>query len=485
MNGKENIEEILRSNKPQVKDDPTFLLETQRRMKQVEGIKAEVDRQRSHGRILLIVTLALGIAIGAFATFIGYLCPFNPETSAMAGIIMFLTTWKQYFLILLAALSVSLAFLLSRSRNARSLTFCIAVTVITSLLTLSCNNNATDGATNVNATKWDKDPDSHFASQRIIPLETNEDILMGDIKNITTYNDTYFILDSRNVIFRFDRDGRFLSKIARQGRGHGEYSDASIIDVFGDEVYVLSTYEKKILTYSFDGEFHNEISLDEWYFDMAVEDSYILLFSNNSNNSFKNYVKITPNGEILDSWDDFSKNTSFTLGGKFLNKQGSSIFYFKPFDYRIFEYDGNGSKQIAEFNFTNNERYDKSDMEDIVEFNDMVRNTEYVRKFNSAAKVGDKLVVTYSMYLNEYGIKDFIIIDDLKAGKCWNYCLQEQGLCSTPFPGYGYYLCDKALITYTTASGFIMANGEKMDKETLSQISPEGNPVLMRFEFSN
>jgi hypothetical protein len=24
-----------------------------------------------------------------------------------------------------------------------------------------------------------------------------------------------------------------------------------------------------------------------------------------------------------------------------------------------------------------------------------------------------------------------------------------------------------------------------MDKETLSQISPEGNPVLMRFEFSN
>ena len=78
-----------------------------------------------------------------------------------------------------------------------------------------------------------------------------------------------------------------------------------------------------------------------------------------------------------------------------------------------------------------------------------------------------------------------MIIDDLKAGKCWNYCLQEQGLCSTPFPGYGYYLCDKALITYTTASGFIMANGEKMDKETLSQISPEGNPVLMRFEFSN
>jgi hypothetical protein len=285
------------------------------------------------------------------------------------------------------------------------------------------------------------------------------------------------------VIFRFDQDGRFLSKIARQGRGHGEYSDARIIDVFGDEVYVLSTYEKKILTYSFDGEFHNEISLDEWYFDMAVEDSYILLFSNNSNNSFKNYVKITPNGEILDSWDDFSKNTSFTLGGKFLNKQGSSIFYFKPFDYRIFEYDGNAPRQIAEFEFTNNKRYPQSEMEDIVAFNELVMNTEYVRKFNSAAMVGNKLVVTYSMYLDGYGIKDFMAVNDLDANKCYNYCLQEQGLCSTPFPRYGYYLCDKALITYSSASGFIMANGENIDNETLSRINPEGNPVLMRFDF--
>ena len=39
------IDEFLRENKPEVKDDPTFLLETRRRMEVVEGIKAEVDRQ--------------------------------------------------------------------------------------------------------------------------------------------------------------------------------------------------------------------------------------------------------------------------------------------------------------------------------------------------------------------------------------------------------------------------------------------------------
>lgn len=121
MNGKDNIEEFLRSNKPQLKDDPTFLLETNRRLKQVEGIKAEVDRQRSNSRIALIVALAIGILLGATIVFIGYICPFdlnNLSDSAFAGVILFLTTWKEYFLILAAALSVSLSYILSRTRKA-------------------------------------------------------------------------------------------------------------------------------------------------------------------------------------------------------------------------------------------------------------------------------------------------------------------------------------------------------------------------------
>ena len=103
---------------------------------------------------------------------------------------------------------------------------------IISLFTISCADDA-QGPVKVDATKWDKNPESHFTSQRIIPLETTDDILMGDIKSIKIYDDTYFILDSRNVIFRFDKDGKYLSKIARQGRGHGEYLDIRSIDILG------------------------------------------------------------------------------------------------------------------------------------------------------------------------------------------------------------------------------------------------------------
>ena len=57
------IEDFLRENRPITKDDPTFILETQRRMEQVEGIKGEVDRQRRHGRVALILALAAGLAL--------------------------------------------------------------------------------------------------------------------------------------------------------------------------------------------------------------------------------------------------------------------------------------------------------------------------------------------------------------------------------------------------------------------------------------
>ena len=75
-----NLDQFLRENKPVVKDDPAFLLETRRRMDAVEGIKAEVDRQRRHGRTALLVTLVLGLAAGALMTAIAFLYPVDPTS---------------------------------------------------------------------------------------------------------------------------------------------------------------------------------------------------------------------------------------------------------------------------------------------------------------------------------------------------------------------------------------------------------------------
>ena len=117
----EQLEDFLRNNKPVVKDDPTFLLKTRQRMEAVEGIKAEVDRQRSHGCKALIVALIVGLAIGAAATAMAYLYPVDAN-SVSEGLLdsdrAFLTTWKQYLVFIVAALAITLGIVLTRgSKN--------------------------------------------------------------------------------------------------------------------------------------------------------------------------------------------------------------------------------------------------------------------------------------------------------------------------------------------------------------------------------
>ena len=110
------IDDFLRTNRPAVKDDPTFLLETYRRMDKVEGIKAEVDRQRSAGRIALIVALAIGLALGVVAAAIAFLYPVD-SASVSNGIWeslrVFLTTYKQYLIPPVAVIALTLSLLLS------------------------------------------------------------------------------------------------------------------------------------------------------------------------------------------------------------------------------------------------------------------------------------------------------------------------------------------------------------------------------------
>lgn len=97
-----DIDSFLRSNKPQVKEDPAFLLEVQQKMHAVEGIKTEVDRQRRFGRTALLATLMIGLVCGIAITLLAYIYPIDPE-SISEGIIsrsrVFIDTWKHYLVI--------------------------------------------------------------------------------------------------------------------------------------------------------------------------------------------------------------------------------------------------------------------------------------------------------------------------------------------------------------------------------------------------
>ena len=115
-----DIESILRDSRPQVRENPAFLLEVQQKMRAVEGIKNEVDRQRRYGRNALILTLVSGLSLGAVAMSLAYLYPI--DTSAISeGILsdirVFLESYKQYLILPIAGCAISLGVILGRQNS--------------------------------------------------------------------------------------------------------------------------------------------------------------------------------------------------------------------------------------------------------------------------------------------------------------------------------------------------------------------------------
>lgn len=111
-----DIESLLRENKPHVKDNPTFLLEVQHKMRAVDGIKSEVDRQRRYGRQALVIALVAGLVLGCIITILAYLFPIDPESlgeSLIADIKMILDPWKHYVLIFMAICAITLGVIFS------------------------------------------------------------------------------------------------------------------------------------------------------------------------------------------------------------------------------------------------------------------------------------------------------------------------------------------------------------------------------------
>ena len=114
-----DIESILRGSKPQVKENPAFLLEVQQKIRAVEGIKNEVDRQRRYVRLSVIAALILGLIAGALAMSLIYLYPIDPSSindSIISDIRVMIEPYKQYLLLPVAGCAIALGLVLGRQK---------------------------------------------------------------------------------------------------------------------------------------------------------------------------------------------------------------------------------------------------------------------------------------------------------------------------------------------------------------------------------
>ena len=105
-----------------------------------------------------------------------------------------------------------------------------------------------------------------FDTCYVVPLETTDAALIGDVSNVILKDEHIFILDSRKSksIFIYDWKGQLNNAIDYLGEGPGQYLSPSIMSIPESDslIYITDFLAQKRHSYTFDGAFKESIKLD-------------------------------------------------------------------------------------------------------------------------------------------------------------------------------------------------------------------------------
>lgn len=132
----------------------------------------------------------------------------------------------------------------------------IAITLVVLLLSCNKNKRVTDNNyenVEIDINKTIKTPGTVFSKIEIIPLQTNDTVLLNRIKSVNYFNNKYYVVIDKNLIVHvFDSNGQFISNSSgKTGRGPEEYytiNDA-IYNQFTDRIDLLGYDNSEIITY--------------------------------------------------------------------------------------------------------------------------------------------------------------------------------------------------------------------------------------------
>jgi hypothetical protein bfra3_02378 len=186
-----------------------------------------------------------------------------------------------------------------------------------------------------------------FTIKKYVPLEVDDETLIGDISKLITTVDKYIIFDNVSMrIFIFDREtGKKVGIIEAIGQGPQEY--ITIWDIAyvenSDEILILSP--KKLLVYSTKGEFKKAEKVALLASNIAMTTTHkAIIYANYSENTVEN-KEIKDNLLLLGS--DYQVEKTYmpftTMVNSFVRinplvNNGDYFLYYNKVDDKLYEF---------------------------------------------------------------------------------------------------------------------------------------------------
>lgn len=146
-------------------------------------------------------------------------------------------------------------------------------------LTVQSDFKLSDIAKNINYTK----------------LEIKPDCFIQQYKRYDITNDYILVYDRRqDLIFLYNREGKFLRRISQKGKGPGEYNRPNDVRISSCGKYILIHTDKHVLRYGFDGKLLGNTDLPSWARIIdTYKDGLIGVYTSYYSTLMDNYTLIT------------------------------------------------------------------------------------------------------------------------------------------------------------------------------------------------
>ena len=195
---------------------------------------------------------------------------------------------------------------------------------------------------------------------KIIPLETNDDCIIGQAQSVTMYNNKWYIVDyiSKSILI-FNKDGSYNRTFDMHGEGPGKYTDIGYftINPYNNNLEIADNYTNTIYIYSNNGNFISQKRLSFPFISFLHLSPKEIIF----NKQYQIDSKVSYNLVLTDNYyrviKGFSKiqeypPSALSFSSRFeLKNIKRKIWWIKTYDPNLYLVTRNGIQNKVRFDF--------------------------------------------------------------------------------------------------------------------------------------
>ena len=230
----------------------------------------------------------------------------------------------------------------------------------------------------------------------LVPLETSDDIIIGEIGQVFLTDSLIIIRDSKTGdIPVFDYDGNFKYKIGKKGQGPEDYVRNYNIFVSEDQntISVADMATKRIVVYDLQGNFLDSKRVDFLIYNFIPDQSGYWGVNGGQNPEKYDLIYINKDNQIERGYFPISSEVPLIFTNNFYNNEGKFMYHFPYSDY-IYQISENKVKPYIYVDFGEKKRKYTNNM-DVNNITDMIENYDYTGRIQNVLFHKDKLFFTF------------------------------------------------------------------------------------------